>query len=86
MSPFEKESAGLFGITTETGTDLILGDFAQIQCLTATTFTSLGEANRIGDAITGLVIPAGVTLYGRFVSFQLTSGAVRAHKVAPQSA
>jgi hypothetical protein len=86
MSPFEKESAGMFGVVTETGTDLITGNFAQIQCLTATTFSVLGEANRTGDVITGVLIPAGVTILGRFVSFQLTSGAVRAHRVAPPSA
>lgn len=86
MSIFEKESAGLFGVVTETGTTAVTGDFALIQCLTATTFATLTESNRSGDAITALALAAGTVLRGRFSAFTLTSGAVRAHKVAPQSA
>jgi len=88
MSIFEKESAGLFGVVTATGTDAIsgMGDFALIQCLTATTFGVLTESNRSGTAITSISIPAGTELRGRFSAFTLAGGTVRAHKVAPQSA
>lgn len=84
MELFDKESAGLFGVVTETGTTAITGHFAQIQCLTATTFSLLTEPNGSGDAMTGFAIPAGTTLRGRFTAFTLTSGAVRAHKAEPQ--
>lgn len=83
MNLFDKEAAGLFGIVTETGTTAITGNFALIQCLTATTFSLLTEGNRSGDAITALSIPAGTVLRGRFSAFTLTSGAVRAHVAGP---
>lgn len=84
MELYDMESAGLFGVVTETGTTAITGSFAQIQCLTATTFALLTETNGSGDAMTGFAVSAGVTLRGRFSAFTLTSGSVRAHKAAPQ--
>lgn len=84
MELYDMESAGLFGVVTETGTTAITGNFAQIQCLAATTFSLLTETNGSGDAMTGFAVPAGTTIRGRFTAFTLTSGAVRAHKSAPQ--
>lgn len=84
MELFHKESSGLFGVVTETGTTAITGSFAQIHCLTATTFATLTENGAASDAMTGFAIPAGTILYGRFTAFTLTSGAVRAHKAEPQ--
>lgn len=84
MELFDKESAGLFGVVTETGTSDVTGSFAQIHCLTATTFNTLTEVGPVSDAMTGFAIPAGTVLYGRFSFFKLTSGAVRAHKAEPQ--
>lgn len=88
MSIFEKESAGLFGVVNETGVTLQTGDFALIQFLATTTFTTLTEANAVGsDALTTpFSFAAGTSIRGRFSAFQLATGAVRAHKVAPQSA
>lgn len=85
MTLFEKEAAGLFGVVTETGTTAITGDFALIQCLTATTFATLTETNRSGDAITALSLAAGTVLRGRFSAFTLTTGAVRAYKAGALS-
>ena len=85
MTLFEKESAGLFGVVTATGTDAVAGDFALIQCLTATTFDVLTEPNRSGTAITALALPAGTILRGKFSAFTLFSGAVRAHKAGSLS-
>lgn len=80
MTLFEKESAGLFGVVTETGTTAITGDFAMIQCLTATTFSLFTDTVGSGDVMTGFAIPAGTALRGKISAFTLTSGAVRAHK------
>ena len=85
MNLFDKEAAGLFGVVTETGTTAITGEFAMIQCLTATTFSLLTENTATSDAMTGFAIPAGTVLRGRFSAFTLTSGAVRAHKAGSLS-
>lgn len=85
MELYDMESAGLFGVVTETGTTAITGNFALIQCITATVFTTLTETNSTGDALTTpLSFAAGTTIRGRFTAFTLASGAVRAHKAAPQ--
>lgn len=80
MELFDMESAGLFGVVTETGTTAVTGNFAIIHCLTAATFSLFTETNGSGDAMTGFAVPAGTVLRGRITAFTLTSGAVRAHK------
>jgi hypothetical protein len=86
MTLFEKESAGLFGVVTAAGTDAITGDFALVQCLTITTFGILTEPNRTGTVITGVALPAGTVLRGKFTACTLTSGTIRAHRSGPLSA
>lgn len=82
-SIYEKQEHGLAGSVNETGTTAVTGDFYRIDCLTASNFSLLTDALASGDAITGLAIPAGTSLFGRFSAFTLTSGAVRAYKAAP---
>jgi hypothetical protein len=53
--------------------------------LTATTFAALTDSLATGDALTGVALPAGTVLRGRFTAFTLTSGAVRAYKAASVS-
>jgi hypothetical protein len=85
MELYDMDSAGLFGVVTETGTTAVTGNFAQILCLTATTFSLFTETNGSGDAMTGVAIPAGTLIKGRITAFTLTSGAVRAHRAgSPQ--
>jgi hypothetical protein len=83
MELFDQETAGLFGVVTETGTTARTGPFALILCMSATTFSAFTEANGSGSAMTGFAIPAGTTIRGRISAFTLTSGSVRAHKAGP---
>lgn len=82
MELFDQESAGLFGVVNETGTTAQTGPFAIINFLLATTFTALTEANAINSdsVLTPFSFAAGTSIRGRFTSFTLASGAVRAHK------
>ena len=83
-STYEKQSFGLAGSINETGTTAVTGvDVCSIVCLTATTFATLTDTLATGDALTGIALPAGTTLYGKFTAFTLTSGAVRAYKSLP---
>ena len=85
MELFDKESAGLFGVVTTTGTGAVTGNFALIQCLTATTFTTFTETNGSGSVMTGFSIPAGTIIRGRITAYTCSSGnTVRAHKAEPQ--
>jgi hypothetical protein len=77
-----KAFIGTFGAVNETGTTPVSGQFDAIQILNDTVFAALEETDSGGDAPTGITIPAGLTLYGRFTGFTLTSGAVRAYKAA----
>jgi hypothetical protein len=78
------ESAGLFGVVTEVGTTPVVGSFALVLCLTATTFSTFTESNGSGNPMTGIAFPAGTLIRGRITAFTLTMGAVRAHRTAPQ--
>lgn len=81
MTTYERQELGLAGSINETGTTAHTGlDVAEIHCLTATTFAALEDSLATGDAITGVALPAGTVLRGRFTAFTLTSGAVRAYK------
>lgn len=69
---------GQNGVVVETGTDAVTGDFYAIQILETATFSTLTEANKTGDAMTGFAISPTV-IYGNFTAFTLTSGKVRAY-------
>lgn len=83
MTQNQKQEFGGAGCVYETGTTEVTGDFCAIQTLTDTVFALITNTLGSGDAITAITIPAGVTLYGRFTAFTLTSGAVCAYKSAP---
>jgi hypothetical protein len=77
-NPIATAEFGQRGVIVETGTTALTGiDAYAIQLLTDTTFATLTEDNRTGDAMTGFAIPAGTTLFGNFRAVTLTSGAVR---------
>lgn len=80
---YDKQASGSAGIVVRTTTTAAVGDFCEIQVLEAATFSLLTEINAIGDAMTGFVIPAGVTLKGKFTAFTVTTGKVRAIKSLP---
>ena len=77
-NPIATAEFGQRGVIVETGTTALTGlDAYAIQLLSDTTFATLTEDNRTGDAMTGFAIPAGIILYGNFRAVTLTSGAVR---------
>lgn len=84
MNAHSKQFYGEAGCVYETGTTAITGDFCEILCLAATTFSLITNSLGTGDAITGIAIPAGVSLKGKFTAFTLTSGAVCAYNSAPR--
>ena len=58
------------------------GKIGAVQCITATTFTTL-TGNNIdddGSALEGNTIPAGTVLYGEFTSVEVNSGLAICHK------
>lgn len=80
----DKQNAGLGGVIYETGTTALSSiDVAVIQCLTDTVFATLTNTLGSGDAITGVTLPAGTLLYGKFTAITLTSGAIAAYKSIP---
>ena len=79
--PATRAYLGQNSVVITVNTSPITGDFHAIQCVNDTVFSLLTETGVSCGALTGLTNPAGVTLYGRFSAYTLTSGAVRAHSV-----
>ena len=79
---------GQAGCFFETGTTANTYNTVAIQFIEDTVFTTLtpedskfiGTSGGSGDAITTETFPAGVTIYGRWTGFTLSSGAVIAYK------
>lgn len=73
---------GEHGARFESGTTAITGEFCAILCLSTVVFAAItwDELDPNSDAITGVAIPEGTTLYGQIGGFTLTSGNVLAYK------
>lgn len=78
-----KQPTLLYGSVTEVGTTAVTGQFTQIHCITASTFSLLTDLTGSGDAATGFAYPAGFVLHGNFTAFTLSSGSVRAYVAGP---
>jgi hypothetical protein len=78
----EKQSFGQAGAVFESGTTPIAGDFCAILVVEAAVFDTLTWHELSGDALTGVTIPAGITIYGQITGFELDSGKVLAYKAA----
>lgn len=76
------QSVGSFaGAVIETGTTAITGqNFHAISALEDTVFASLTAGNWSGDSTASMPLPKGMTIYGSFTAFTLTSGKVIAYK------
>lgn len=70
---------GQRGVTVESGTTAVTGDFYAVQILADTTFTTFTEDNASGDAMTGFSIPAGTVLFGTITALTASSGTFRAY-------
>lgn len=67
------------GVVTTSDTNAVTGPFVAITVLIEATFSAFTETNGSG-AMTGVAIPAGVTIFGQITGYTLTSGTVRAYK------
>lgn len=75
-------SLGQFGAVYENGNDEVTGNFGCITALEDSAFTSLTASNWEGDSTANLPLKAGVTIFGNFTAFTLSSGKVVAYKAA----
>jgi hypothetical protein len=73
------DGGGQDGVQVTTNTTAVTGNFVAIQVLEDATFSALTETGATGQAMTGFVIPAGMTIFGRFTGYTLASGKVRAY-------
>ena len=74
------DRTGALGVVVTTGTSPVVGTFYAVTVLEDATFAAFTEADAEGQSMTGFVVPAGVTLYGRITGYTLASGKVRAYK------
>ena len=77
----EKQSFGQAGATYVSNTAATSGDYCAILAIEDATFTSLTWPELTGS-FSGVLVPAGVTIYGQITAFQLSSGAVLAYHAA----
>ena len=57
------------------------GPYIAIQAITAATLASGTTSDDVLGTLTGLVIPAGFTIYGTFKQVQLSAGSVVAYRM-----
>jgi len=74
-----KDRNGTGAVRYTTDTTAVTGTtFAQIMCLTETTFSTLTRTSATGS-LTGVTLPPGILLIGPFTAYTLASGAVAAY-------
>jgi hypothetical protein len=79
---FAEESVDATGsgpVRYTTDTTAVTGSFAQVMCLTATTFSKFDRTGATGSPLVGLALPAGTLLIGPVTAYTLASGAVAAY-------
>lgn len=74
------DNSGGSGGTVSVGTVQAVGPFRAIQVFEDCVFSEFTEVGFTG-AMTGLIVPAGMTIFGSITSYTLSSGKVRAYKV-----
>jgi len=85
LRKIEKDTSftlGQYGAVYENGTDAVTGNFGCITALEDSVFSSLTASNWAGDSTASLPLKAGVTIFGTFTGFTLTSGKVVAYNAA----
>ena len=89
LHQFNQEEAlnlqlGQNGAVFESGTTALTSQKIYcIYCITATVFSTLtNDPAWTGDTFTGVTIPAGTMLFGRFSAITLTSGSILGYKYA----
>ena len=85
LRKIEKDTSftlGQYGAVYENGTDAVTGNFGCITALEDSAFSSLTATNWTGDSTASLPLKAGVTIFGNFTGFTLSSGKVVAYNKA----
>lgn len=85
LRKIEKDTSltlGQYGAVYENGTDAVSGSFGCITALEDSVFSSLTASNWTGDSTASLPLKTGVTIFGNFTAFTLTSGKVVAYNKA----
>lgn len=73
---------GQYGAAYESGTSAVVGNFGCITALEDSVFSALAASNWTGSSTASLPLKAGVTIFGDFTGFTLTSGKVVAYRAA----
>ncbi|MES2685534.1 MAG: hypothetical protein V4706_01865 [Pseudomonadota bacterium] len=78
------DGGGQAGCHTETGVSVVTPPggathFTSITILADAQFAVLTDSSEVGDGTTGITYPAGLTIFGKFTTFTLASGKVRAY-------
>lgn len=78
------DGGGQAGCHTETGTSTVIPPgsapyFTSITILADAVFTTLTDSSEAGDGHSGATFPAGLTIFGKFTTFTLATGKVRAY-------
>lgn len=85
LRKIEKDTSftlGQYGAVYENGTDAVSGNFGCITALEDSVFSALTATNWAGDSTASIPLKAGVTIFGDFTGFTLTSGKVVAYNKA----
>jgi len=78
---------GAYGGTLVTTVTAQTGTWMAITCMSGTVFATLTELGVTRSGTIGSVLfPVGVTIFGAFTNFTLSSGSVRAYNSTPTSA
>ena len=76
---FEQLEHGFLGAIYVDHTNAVVGEYAAILALEATTIASLAGMDLLGT-LTSIPLPSGTMIKGHFTSFRLTSGKVWAYR------
>ena len=71
--------SGSKGVVITANTTAVTGVFTAIQILTDAVFSAFSETGATG-VMTGISLPAGMTVFGLITGYTLTSGTIRAYK------
>ena len=78
---YDATSLGQFGNVVLAATQEATGNFAAIQVISNTVFTTITDSNgQVGLLISPVSIPAGTILYGRFTFVKVLTGLVVVYK------
>lgn len=82
MDHADRLAFGKGGCHNVIGTEAVTGSFYAIQVLEDATFSVLTDltADATSADISGVVIKAGIVLFGDFTAFTLSGGTVRAYR------